>query len=559
MARSRSVLLLMVATAALIIPLRLSSAGEVHRVQLKKRSPSIDGRPRPYLGALLGADGDVPLHNFMDAQYYGEISLGTPKQYFQVIFDTGSANLWVPSSKCALFNIACRLHRKYNSARSSTYKPNGTEFSIQYGTGSLDGFISQDVLGWGGLEVVDQGFAEAVNEPGLTFVAAKFDGILGMGFPAISVKGVVPPFTRLVEDGALAAPLFSFWLNRDPDAPVGGELVLGGVDPAHFTGDHTWVDVTRRGYWQFQMDGIAVGSKQLCAEGCAAIADTGTSLIAGPEEEVAQLNAAIGATSALSAQCRQLVRDYLPQILAALQHMPLDQVCASIGLCSSSNPGANNQEARQKEQQDVVLHSSRRLLAREQQQQALHEVRASSKDAGFAAAAALKARLEEVVNARGGLGAALGSSNNNKEEKVQMQQPGVGAGVGDSMVCSFCQTAVAYIRIALASNSTIEQIAEAVGTLCDQISFGGPSVVDCASLPTLPTLTLRIGGRSFPLSPRQYVLRVDAGGGEEQCVSGFMGLDVPAGPLWILGDIFLGAYHTVFDYGGNRVGFATAA
>ncbi|XP_017025352.1 lysosomal aspartic protease [Drosophila kikkawai] len=236
------------------------------------------------------------LHNYADSEYYGLISLGTPEQNFNILFDTGSSNLWVPSSKCPKSNTACQNHNQYNSAKSSTYKENGESFSLQYGTGSLSGILSTDTLTWAGIKVKDQTFGEALTEPGSTFVQAHFAGILGLAYKSISEDNVPTVFDNLIAQGKLDKPIISFYLKRDGTAVQGGEVILGGVDSSLYSGNLTWVPVSKKAYWQFTVTHIKSEGVVLCS-GCQAIADTGTSLIVVPLAAFKKIVSLSGATT----------------------------------------------------------------------------------------------------------------------------------------------------------------------------------------------------------------------------------------------------------------------
>jgi saccharopepsin len=257
------------------------------------------GNPQEVIRENLVKGGHgVPLSDYQNLQYYAPISLGTPAQDFKVVLDTGSSNLWVPGTACN--SIACFLHKKYDATASSTYKANGSEFAIRYGSGSLEGYVSQDVLRIGDLKVTKQDFAEATKEPGLAFAFGKFDGILGLGYDTISVNHIVPPFYNMLHQKLLDEPIFSFRLGSSEDD--GGECVFGGIDDQAYTGKITYVPVRRKGYWEVELEQIGFGDEVLELEGTGAAIDTGTSLIVMPSDVAEMLHKEIGATKSWNGQ-----------------------------------------------------------------------------------------------------------------------------------------------------------------------------------------------------------------------------------------------------------------
>jgi len=468
-------------TRAIVLALLacIVTADVIHRVEIKKvaqekrfRYPEglADSYTFEEIKAALKTNkravANVPITDFSNAQYYGEVSIGTPAQVFKVVFDTGSSNLWIPSSQCSWLDIACYFHKKYDSSASSTYVANGKDFSIQYGSGSLTGFLSEDTVTLGGLVVKKQVFAEAVQQPGLTFAVGQFDGILGLAFKRISVDGVTPVFDNMVAQKLVDNNIFGFWLSRSGQGS-GGEMTLGGIDKSHYTGEITYVPLQNQTYWEFKMDDVLFGGKSLnlCPNGCNAIADTGTSLLAVPSDVAATINAKIGATGVVSAACDQFIIQYEDQIIQAIvDDLDPATACTNIGLC----PGSS---------------------------------------------------------------------------------------------CAICQLTLSTLDNFLPSNSSKTIIKFALDQICNLLPApNGEAAVDCAKVSTLPTLGFRLGGKDFNLTPEQYILKTGAAGAE-LCLSGFIGLDLPpnVGPLYILGDVFIGAYYTVFDGANSRVGFAKAA
>ncbi|KAH8087161.1 acid protease [Cristinia sonorae] len=227
--------------------------------------------------------GTTSLVDVDDMMWHGKITIGTPPQEFDIDFDTGSSDLFVPGPDCK--DINCEGHHVYNVNASSTSNATEKPFMLRYGDGSsVNGVIYTDDVSVGGITAKNQsvGAAAAFNS-GFNKNRFLADGLLGMGFPAISAFQEPPFIQNLIAEGQLDEPAFSFKLNA-----TGSELFIGGANPELYNGEFTYAPVTEQAYWQVPLESIAVNNGVVINQ-VASIIDTGTTLVLGDHKNVNKL------------------------------------------------------------------------------------------------------------------------------------------------------------------------------------------------------------------------------------------------------------------------------
>ncbi|KAI0820705.1 acid protease [Trametes gibbosa] len=241
--------------------------------------------------AMPGNENLAPVDNSM---WCGTIRVGNPTQSFQVDFDTGSSDLFLPGHNCT---TNCDKHAKYNPATSSSARDLHTPFSLSYGDGtSASGEQYTDTVIIAGYQTNDAVFGVS-SEYSSGLDASQFgaDGVLGLAFGNISHFGPDTFMSKLFQQAKLRDHVFAFSLTEHDSS-----LTIGHMNKWSYDGPITYVPVTNEGYWQVMMDGVSVNGTTI-TQNVPAVVDTGTTLVLGRKSDVAAFYAAVpGAQEATS-------------------------------------------------------------------------------------------------------------------------------------------------------------------------------------------------------------------------------------------------------------------
>jgi len=227
---------------------------------------------------------------------------------YDVILDTGSADLFLVSSSCT--TSTCTGLQTFSGSSSSTFNNTNTPFSITYGSGSASGVLGRDEVQMAGFQVSQQTFG-ICSQLTTGLVSAPVSGILGLGWQALASSGAKPFWQSLFEGGVWDEPLMAFYLtrfqnvSRASEQEPGGVFTMGATNTSLYTGEIDYVNVqslqNTLSYWTLPLTNMTVNSGSVTLpSGSSSLAaiDTGTTLIGGPSDVVAALYALIPGSTA---------------------------------------------------------------------------------------------------------------------------------------------------------------------------------------------------------------------------------------------------------------------
>merc|ERR1719159_278001 len=230
------------------------------------------------------------------SEYYGKISIGSPPQEFLVVFDTGSGNLLIPSKQCT--DEACTSHKRFDPSLSASAleiafadEPDKAVdkggdrdvVTITFGTGEMSGVFIKDNVCVGNI-CTHAHFVAATEESDEPFSLVPFDGIFGLSLPQMSEGPHFNVLDCMIRDKVLKSNMFSVFFGATDSEE--SEITFGEFKNERMASELFWAPVSNPGYWQVEMDDIAIKNKRqnLCKGNCQVAVDTGTSLMAGPTE-----------------------------------------------------------------------------------------------------------------------------------------------------------------------------------------------------------------------------------------------------------------------------------
>ena len=243
----------------------------------------------------------VPLTNNDGVVYTTFVGVGTPPQHIAVVPDTGSYVLVSASTYCR--SESCRLHRRFDPNSSSTCSNvSSHEFLLEYGQGDIIVHDSTESVSFLGTEASTTPIHEGemvslalISEEALKgFQASPFDGIMGMGKGKTTELGddafledlKIESFTLCMGDTKLTGDGIGGRLEMQSQLAVGNEY-----KPLATIGEHVWGTVLAHVGVPGQTASMVCSDE----EACAAIIDSGTTLLMFPTSVVDSLYSSIEA------------------------------------------------------------------------------------------------------------------------------------------------------------------------------------------------------------------------------------------------------------------------